>query len=146
MEPADHPIDQERKIKTLEQDLNDLRQGLTLVADYYHDLEEVSKQQDAVGTIDEELLKPLVDDDLEFESIWKFHEEVLVPDPGARIPCTAMYDAFIRYCEETGRQAVEREAFEFVFSRMENPEPACDRGEWIGYSLRPIRGKSGTAL
>jgi len=136
MEPADQIKSQEKKLKGLEQELNDLRQGLTLVADYYHDLEEVSRQQDAAGTVDEDLLKPLVDDDLEFEGIWKFHEEILVADPMARVSCTQMYEAFVRFCENTGRQAVEREAFEFVFSRMENPEPSCDRGEWTGYRLR----------
>ncbi|MFA4877928.1 MAG: hypothetical protein WC586_10975 [Methanoregula sp.] len=136
MVPADPLTDQERKLKDLEQELNDLRQGLTLVADYYHDLEEVSREASASEAVDEKLLKPLVDDELEFESIWRFHEEVLVPDPGARIPCTQMYEAFVRYCKKTGRQSVEQAAFEFVFSRMQNPEPACDRGEWTGYRLR----------
>jgi hypothetical protein len=137
MEPADPLTNQEKKLSELEQELNDLRQGLTLVADYYHDLEEISRKQDAAGTIGVELLKPLVDDELEFEGIWKFHEEILVPDPTARVPCTQMYEAFVRFCMETGRQSVEREAFEFVFAHMENPEPSCDRGEWIGYRLRP---------
>ncbi|WP_321506075.1 hypothetical protein [uncultured Methanoregula sp.] len=136
MEPADPLTDQEKKLKDLEQELNDLRQGLTLVADYYRDIEEATRQQDASETIDEELLKPLVDDDLEFEGIWKFHEEILIADPAARVPCTQMYEAFVRFCKETGRQAVEQDAFEFVFSRMQNPEPACDRGEWTGYRLR----------
>jgi hypothetical protein len=138
MEPSDPLASQEKKITELEQDLNDLRQGLTLVADYYRDLEEVKRQQDASGVVDEELLKPLVEDDLEFESIWKVHEDVLRSDSTSRIPCTQMYQEFVRFCQETGRQPVDRDAFEFVFSRME-PEPACDKGDWIGYGIRHAR-------
>jgi hypothetical protein len=139
MEPSDPLTNQEKKLSVLEQELNDLRQGLTLVADYYRDLEEVKRKQDASGIVDEELLKPLVEDDLEFESIWKFHEDVLVADPASRVPYTQMYQEFVRYCQETGRQAVDREAFEFVFSHMENPEPVSDKGDWIGYRLRHAR-------
>ena len=32
-----------------------------------------------------------------------------------------------------------QEAFEFVFEHMENPKPACDRGNWIGYRLRTAK-------
>jgi hypothetical protein len=126
-----------QKIKHLEQDLNDLRQGLAVVTDYYKDLESVSKQQIATQEIDEGIVKPLMEDDLEFESIWRFHEEVLLADPSAQVPCNAMYEAFVGYCTKSGRSVVEQEAFEFVFARMENPRPECNHGEWIGYRLRP---------
>jgi hypothetical protein len=78
-----------------------------------------------------------VDEDREFEGIWRFHEDVLIPDPLARVPCPVMYEAFVRYCTRTGRSPVEQEAFEFVFARMENPAPALGNGEWTGYRLRP---------
>jgi len=69
--------EKERTIKTLEQDLNDLRQGLTVVAEFYKDLEAGSKEKDASLALDEGIVKPLMEDELEFESIWSFHEEVL---------------------------------------------------------------------
>ncbi len=137
MEPYDKINDTEKKIRGLEQELNDLRQGLTLVADYYRDLREISERQDAVETVDETLAKPLVDEDIEFEGIWRFHEEVLVPDPEARVPFETMYSAFVQYCRKNGRSVVDHDAFEFVFSRIENPTPVPDRGDWIGYRLRP---------
>ena len=140
MEPADKIQKQEKKIKNLELELNDLRQGLTVVADYYRDLRQVSRQQVAAEIVDQDIARPLVDEDREFEGIWRFHEEVLVPDPAAHVPCTAMYEAFVRYCARTGRSPVEQEAFEFVFARMENPRPALRNGEWTGYRLRPDRG------
>jgi hypothetical protein len=139
MEPADKIQDQEKKIKNLELELNDLRQGLTVVADYYRDLRQVSRQQVATEIVDQDLARPLVEEDREFEGIWRFHEEVLVPDPAAHVPCTAMYEAFLRFCKRTGRNPVEQEAFEFVFARMENPSPSLGNGEWAGYNLRMER-------
>lgn len=139
MEHDDKIQDQEKKIKNLELELNDLRQGLTVVADYYRDLRQVSRQQVAAEIVDQDIARPIVDEDREFEGIWRFHEEVLVPDPAAHVPCSAMYEAFIRYCKRTGRKPVEQEAFEFVFARMENPSPSLGNGEWTGYSLRPDR-------
>jgi hypothetical protein len=136
MEPDDKILNQEKKIKNLELELNDLRQGLTVVADYYRDLRQVSRQQVATEIVDQDIARPIVDEDREFEGIWRFHEEVLVPDPAAHVPCNAMFEAFIRYCRRTGRKPVEQEAFEFVFARMENPHPSLGNGEWTGYRLR----------
>ncbi|MDD1694160.1 MAG: hypothetical protein LUQ71_05500 [Methanoregula sp.] len=136
MDPSDKINGTEQKIKGLEQDLNDLRQGLTLVADYYRDLQKLSRQQDAVEAVDQIIAKPLVDEDIEFEGIWRFHEEELVADPEARVPFTTMYDAFVKYCQKNGRDVVDADAFEFVFAHIENPTPVPDRGEWIGFRLR----------
>lgn len=136
MESPDQINTTEKKIKSLEQDLNDLKQGLTLVSDYYRDLERISRQQDAVEAVDEIIAKPLMDDDIEFESIWRFHEEILIPDPVAHIPLTTMYEAFVQYCQKSGRSAMEQDSFTFVFAHMENPAPVLDQGEWIGYRLR----------
>ena len=139
MEPSDHLTETEKKLRSLEQDLNDLRQGLTLVNDYYRDLEKISKHQEAIEAVDEIIAKPLVDDDLEFEGIWRFHEEALVADAEASIPCQEMYDAFVRYCEATGRSSVEQDAFEFVFARIEHPAPVLGMGMWTGYRFSTDR-------
>jgi len=136
MDPEKPPTGQEKKIKDLELELNDLRQGLTVVADYYKDLEKVSRQQDAVEAVDAAIARPQVDDDMEFEGIWRFHEEMLIGDPASHVPSPAMYEAFLQYCAKTGREPVDQEAFEFVFSRMENPAPVMNRGDWIGFRLR----------
>ncbi|HEX3002065.1 MAG TPA: hypothetical protein VHN82_06820 [Methanoregula sp.] len=136
MDPAEKITHTEEKIKGIEQDLNDLRQGLTLVADYYRDLQKLSRQQDAVEAVDEILARPLVDEDIEFEGIWKFHEDVLVADPDARVPFGEMYEAFVQYCQNSGRSIMDNDAFEFVFAHIENPAPVPDRGAWIGYRLR----------
>jgi hypothetical protein len=139
MKPEDQIPDQEKKLKNLEHELNDLRQGLTIVADYYRDLSQTSKEKAAVEELDETIVKPLVKDDLEFESIWKFRENVLVADPGFRVPCTAMFEAFVRYCAKNGRSAVGQDAFEFVFAHMKNPPPVLDSGDWVGFRLRADR-------
>jgi len=139
MDPPDKTQERDKKLKNLEMELNDLRQGLVTVTDYFHDLERVSRQQDAVEAVDQKIVRPLVDEDIEFEGIWKFHEEVLVADPAARVPCTEMYEAFVRYCERTGRSVVNEDLFGFVFSRMDNPAPLLYQGEWIGCRLRTDR-------
>lgn len=136
MDSSDQPQEQEKKLKNLEQELNDLRQGLTVVTDYYRDLEAVSRRQDAVEAVDTEITRQLVDDEREFEGIWRFHEEMLVGDMESRITFQHMYDAFVNFCQRNGRMPVDKEAFEFVFARMENPAPEMDRGEWIGCRIR----------
>lgn len=136
MDASDQPADQDKKIRNLELELNDLRQGLTVVADYYKDLEVASRQQDAVVAVETEITRQLVNDEREFEGIWRFHEEMLIRDKDARVPFTHMYDAFIRFCKKNGRMPVDVEAFEFVFARMENPAPEMDRGEWIGCRIK----------
>jgi DICT domain-containing protein len=136
MELSDQIINQEKKIKKLEMELNDLRQGLATVQDYYYDLQRVSEKQEATEIIEQEIVKPLNDEDREFEGIWRFHKERLIADPSAHIPRAEMYDAFVRYSTKTSRNGVEQEAFEFVFARMENPSPLFTRGEWKGYRLK----------
>ena len=87
MEPSDHLSKTEKKLRSLEQDLNKISgQGLTLVNDYYRDLEKISKHQDAVEAVDGCIARPLMDDDIEFEGIWRFHEEVLAQDAGVFDP------------------------------------------------------------
>jgi hypothetical protein len=139
MDPNDPQTEQDKKLKNLELELNDLRQGLTVVADYYKDLERVSHRQEAVEAVDATISRPLVDDDREFEGIWRFHEEMLVGDPVSHVPSRAMYEAFVNYCTRTGREPVDKVAFEFVFSRMENPTPVMNCGDWIGFRIRPSR-------
>ena len=135
MDPSDRISRQEKKIKHLEQELNDLRQGLAIVQDYYRDLEFVSKNHEAAITLEHLVVRPLIDDDREFNGIWRFHGERLIQDPSAHIPYGEMYDAFVQYCKKTRRSPVEQEMFEFVFARMENPHPLGNRGEWKGCRL-----------
>ena len=136
MELSDQIITQEKKIKKLEMELNDLRQGLATVQDYYYDLQRVSEKQEAAESIEQEIVKPLNDEDREFEGIWRFHKERLIADPSAHIPRAEMYDAFVRYSTKTSRHGVEQDAFEFVFARIKNPSPLFNRGEWMGYRLK----------
>ncbi len=126
---------QENKIKKLELELNDLRQGLAILKDYYRDLELFSEDREAAIHLGHVVVKPLPDDEREFNGIWKFHREVLIPDPSAHISYAEMYGAFMEYCRKEGSEPVEQELFEYLFARMENPTPVFDRGEWKGCRL-----------
>jgi len=138
MAPADEDKKTKIKIATLEKDLADLQQGLCLVQDYYHDMEKVADKQDAEEAVDQSLLRPLMREDEEFEGIWKFHDEMLIPDPRSQVPCMQMYEAFVTYCGHKGRDAVERRAFEFVLLRM-GVRQHSDRHVWQGYRIRKDR-------
>lgn len=118
MEPEDPVKEKSVKIASLEKELFDLRQGLCLVQDYYHDLEKVAKAQDAEERVDQSLLKPLLAEDAEFEGIWKFHEEMLIPDPASSVTDTSMYESFVSYCRQKGRGAADQPSFEFVLAQM----------------------------
>jgi len=136
------PVDQNRearaKIQTLEKELADIRQGLCLVQDYHDELEKVAKKQDAEEMVDQSLLKPLLREDGEFEGIWRFHEEMLIPDPRSFVPCMQMFEAFVTYCTRKGRTAVERPAFEFVLLKM-GVNQREERSVWQGYRIRTDR-------
>jgi hypothetical protein len=138
MELSDQIITQEKKIKKLEMELNDLRQGLPTVRDFYNDLQCVSEKQEAAESIEQEFEQPLNDEDREFDGIWCFHKERLIADPSAHVPRAEMYDAFVRYSTKTSRHGMEQDAFEFVFARIKNPSPLFTRGEWKGYRLKNI--------
>ena len=136
MELSDHISSQEKKIKKLEMELNDLRQGLATVRDFYYDLQCVSEKQEAAESIEQEIVQPLNDEDREFDGIWRFHKERLIADPSAHVPRAEMYDAFVRYSTKTSHYGVDQDAFEFVFARIQNPSPLFTRGEWKGYRLK----------
>jgi hypothetical protein len=135
---SDQIISQERQIKKLEMELNDLRQGLTTVRDFYNDLRCVSEKRETAENIEQERVKPLNDEDREFDRIWHFHRERLIADPSGCVPRAEMYNAFVRYNTKTSRCGVEQDAFEFVFARIKDPSPLFTRGEWWGYRLKNV--------
>lgn len=136
MDLSDRVIQQEKKIKKLQLELNDLRQGLTVLQDYYCDLHSVFTQQELAERNEKVRIMPVIDDDREFDGIWSFHRDVLIPEPSAHVSCTDLYHAFRKYCQKTGRAIVEQGAFEFIFARMENPRPELYRGEWKGCRIK----------
>jgi hypothetical protein len=126
---------QEKKIFRLERELDDLRQGLAVVKDFYRDLERFSDDREAAVHLERVMVRPRLDDEREFNGIWKFHREFLIPDPSAHIPYAEMYNSFTEYCRKTGNEPVEQDVFEYVFALMEHPYPVSDRGEWKGCRL-----------
>ncbi len=123
------------KIETLEKELADLRQGLTIVQDYYHDLESTGKAQDAEEDVDRAILKPLMAEDAEFEGIWKFHDEMLIRDPASKVSCLRMYDTFVAYCRKKGRVHADRSSFDFILGQM-GLQREIPGDLWKGYRLR----------
>jgi len=138
MAPADREQEAKEKIQSLEKELADLRQGLCLVEDYHQNLKRVADKQEAEEAVDQSLLKPLLREDEEFEGIWRFHDEMLVPESRSQVPYMQMYEAFVTYCTRKGRAAVERPAFEFVLLKM-GVKQRPERNVWQGYRIRTDR-------
>ncbi|MCK9592506.1 MAG: hypothetical protein M0Q91_10915 [Methanoregula sp.] len=135
MDISDRIIRQEKMIKKLEMELNDLRQGLTILQDYYCDLHSILTRQEIAESRARVVVMPC-DDESEFDGIWNFHKDILIPEPSAHVSCTELYKAFRKYCQKTGRAIIDKEAFEFLFARMDNPRPELYRGEWKGCRIK----------
>jgi hypothetical protein len=136
MDITNRIILQEKKMKKLELEMNDLRQGLTTLQDYYCDLHSVFTQQEIAESKEKVMVMPSCDDDREFDGIWSFHKDILITEPSAHISCAELYNAFRKYCFKTGKSMVEQVAFEFIFARLENPRPELYRGEWKGCRIK----------
>ena len=136
MDAPDQHSDRKKQVQDLEQNVNDLRQGLATVGDYYTDIARLSRTRDIATEIRQTIGRQEEDADREFDGIWQFHAEMLVADPSARISCTRMYDAFVRYCARTGIPAGDAVEFLFLLSLMENPQPVLDLSGWTGCRLR----------
>jgi vacuolar-type H+-ATPase subunit I/STV1 len=138
MELSDQIISQEKKIRKLEMELNDLRQGLATVQDFYYDLQHISQKQDAAETIEQEIVQLQDDEGRESDGIWSFFQERLIADPSAHISRAEMYEIFVQYNAKTSRHRIDQETFEFVFARIESTPPLFTRGEWKGYRLKEL--------
>ena len=136
MGSPDQPPQKENKFHDIQQELNDLRQGLTVVTDFYRDFESLAKRKEAGTILDQTIVKPLEDEDREFEAIWQFHESMLIADPSAELSEDVMFKAFTAYGAHSGLPVIEEDAFIFLLSLMENPQPVLANGRWIGCRLR----------
>jgi phage/plasmid-associated DNA primase len=136
MDPYDMIQEQERKIQLLEKELIELRQGLATVQDFFSELATTAQEQDAAAEVDQALVRPLLDEDVEFESIWDFHQKMLVPDPKGSIPLKKMFETYAGYCRNSGRKPIDQDAFEFLLPQMDNPRPIIFRGKWQNCRIR----------
>ena len=136
MDPRRIQKTQPRKIHDLNQELVELRQGLKAVQDFYDDLTSAELKREIVDGINREIVRPLITEDDEFECIWQFHNILLVDDKHGHEPLNRMYEVFIYFCSKTGRDPVERPAFEFLLQQMDNPKPLIYRGRWHNCRIR----------
>ena len=82
------------------------------------------------------IVRPLMEEDAEFEGIWDFHQKILVGDPSGSIPLDIMYDTFVQFCCKNGRKPVDKDAFEYLLPQMDAPHPVVFRGKWQGCRFR----------
>ncbi len=136
MDPFDMLQEQEKKIQLLERELIELRQGLATVQDFFSELATTAQVQDASALVDQTLVRPLLDDDVEFESIWEFHQKMLVTDPKGSVPLKKMFETYAGYCRSSGRKPIDQDAFEFLLPQMDNPRPVIFRGKWQNCRIR----------
>jgi len=136
MYPLDLIQEQEKRIQSLEKELTELRQGLAAVHDYFLEIRAAVDEKSASAELNFGIVRPLKEEDAEFEGIWDFHQKMLVGDPAGSIPLDIMYDTFSRFCSKNGRKAVDKDAFEYLLPQMDDPRPVVFRGKWQGCRLR----------
>jgi hypothetical protein len=136
MYPLDLIQEQEKRIQCLEKELTELRQGLAAVHDYFLEIRAAVDEKSASAELNFGIVRPLNEEDAEFEGIWDFHQKMLVGDPAGSIPLDIMYDTFSRFCSKNGRKAVDKDAFEYLLPQMDDPHPVVFRGKWQGCRLR----------
>ncbi|MFZ1897606.1 hypothetical protein [Methanoregula sp.] len=136
MYPLDLIQEQEKRIQCLEKELTELRQGLAAVHDYFLEIRAAVDEKSASAELNFGIVRPLKEEDAEFEGIWDFHQKMLVGDPAGSIPLDIMYDTFSRFCSKNGRKPVDKDAFEYLLPQMDDPRPVVFRGKWQGCRLR----------
>ncbi|ABS56761.1 hypothetical protein Mboo_2247 [Methanoregula boonei 6A8] len=136
MYPLDIIQEQEKRIQSLEKELTELRQGLAAVHDYFLQIRAQADEQSISAEINLGIVRPLKEDDAEFEGIWDFHEKMLVSDPKGTVPLDIMYDTYAQFCRKSNKKPVDKDAFEYLLPQMENPRPVVFRGKWQGCRFR----------
>ena len=136
MYPLDIIQEQEKRLQSLEEELTELRQGLAAVQDYFLDIKDAADEKSASAEINIEIVRPLNEEDAEFEGIWDFHQKRLVGDPSGSIPLDIMYDTFAQFCRDNRRKPVDKDAFEYLLPQMDDPRPVIFRGKWQGCRFR----------
>jgi len=136
MYPLDIIQEQEKRLQSLEEELTELRQGFAAVQDYFLDIKDAADEKSASAEINIEIVRPLNEEDAEFEGIWDFHQKRLVADPVGSIPLDIMYDTFAQFCRDNRRKPVDKDAFEYLLPQMDDPRPVIFRGKWQGCRFR----------
>lgn len=105
----------------LQQDLNDIRQGLITIQDFSETLADLSRKKDPENPSSVAL--PTLEESGEFESLWHFLNDNGYLDDG-RIPPSSdlLYTEYRGFCHDRGIDPVEREAFDFVILMHVHPE------------------------
>jgi len=136
MSPLEIIQEQELRIQNLERELIELRQGLAVVQDYFLQIKSQTDEHTVSAELSIGTIRPLKDDDAEFEGIWDFHEKILITDPSSSVPLDIMYDTFVQFCRINGKMPVDRDAFEYLLQQMDDPRPVIFRGKWQGCKFR----------
>lgn len=136
MYPLDIIQEQERRIQSLEKELTELRHGLVAVQEYFLQVKARADAESISAELNFGIVKPLKEDDAEFEGIWDFHQDLLVTDPAGTVPLDTMYDTYVQFCRKSKKTPVDKDAFEYLLPQMENPRPVIFRGKWQGCRFR----------
>ena len=116
--------------------LTELRQGLAAVHDYFLEIRAAADEKSVTAELNFGIVRPLKEEDAEFEGIWDFHQKMLVGDPSGSIPLDIMYDTFAQFCRKNGKKPVDKDAFEYLLPQMDDPRPVIFRGKWQGCRFR----------
>jgi len=136
MYPQDIIQEQEKRLQSLEKELTELRQGLAAVQEYFLQIKARADEESVSAELNFGIVRPLKEEEAEFEGIWDFHQKLLVTDPAGTVPLDIMYDTYVQFCRKNAKKPVDKDAFEYLLPQMENPRPVIFRGKWQGCRFR----------
>lgn len=126
MEPAEKkedPAVKEKKLRELQQNLYDIRQGLVTIQDFYSQFAALSRRRNLDDGSSVAL--PTIDESGEFESLWHFLSEGgYLGDGSFPAPSDSLYASYCGFCRDRGLTPVDRDAFDFVLVMQEKERSA----------------------
>ena len=145
MYPLDLIQEQEKRIQCLEKELTELRQGLAAVHDYFLEIRAAVDEKSASAELNFGIVRPLKEEDAEFEGIWDFHQKMLVGDPAGSIPLDIMYDTFSRFCQQEREKACGQGCIRVSPPADGRPPPGRLPGKMAGMQAPVNCGRNGRA-
>jgi hypothetical protein len=106
--------EQEKKLLEIQQGLNDIRQGLVTIRDYYSIISTLSQKRSAELGDYPPVALPSVEERGEFESLWHFLNDPSAAGTSDITSADMMYDCYLDFCKRRGLAPVDRDSFDFI--------------------------------
>jgi hypothetical protein len=130
VEGSDKTPDREeraKKLKELQQGLNDIRQGLVTIQEYYSFFSTLSLERGRDPEGGSPVALPTLEESGEFESLWHFLKDHDTDCIQPSVSFGALYELYTEFCRRRGLNPVDRDAFHYILLSQTGHEAAKTR-------------------